>query len=337
MGLAPAARGADAFGQAQTQTFVQKYCASCHAGGEDAEAKLDLEAMAFTPGDGGNFQTWVKVHDRSQAGEMPPKDRKRRPTRAELDAFLAGLASSLSAKERETTVRDGRAIQRRLNRYEYENALRDLFAAPWLQVKEQLPEDGETHRFNKSGAGLDVSHVHLSRYMAAADYAMRQMLSLHLARPATTTKRYYARDESSLTKFWPSIFTPVPDRLTFPVLGTKGQPDVRAKASPVTVGEADPETRELEAVGWTHGNYVTGFGSSWRNFRAPVPGRYRFRLSGYTTWVGPGGRRQKFGGEKDKVGTPKDPEWYRPNAHDVSPGRRYEPITVCAKGGTQNR
>src|SRR5688572_479780 len=105
MGLAPAARGADAFGQAQTQTFVQKYCASCHAGGEDAEAKLDLEAMAFTPGDGGNFQTWVKVHDRLQAGEMPPKDRKRRPTRAELDAFLAGLASSLSAKERETTVR----------------------------------------------------------------------------------------------------------------------------------------------------------------------------------------------------------------------------------------
>jgi mono/diheme cytochrome c family protein len=217
---ATSARGAGEFGQADTQSFVQEHCASCH-GGEDAEAKLDLEALAFAPADASNFQTWVKVHDRLQAGEMPPKDRKRRPSPAELDTFLGGLASSLSAKERESTTRYGRAPRRRLNRYEYENALRDLFAAPWLQVKEQLPEDGETHRFNKSGAGLDVSHVHLSRYMAAADYAMRQMLSLQLARPQTTTKRYYARDESSLTKFWPSVFTPVPDRLTFPVLGMR--------------------------------------------------------------------------------------------------------------------
>ena len=44
-----------------------------------------------------------------------------------------------------------------MNRYEYENTLRDLLGAPWLQVKEMLPEDGLAHRLNKSGEALDVS------------------------------------------------------------------------------------------------------------------------------------------------------------------------------------
>ena len=86
-----------------------------------------------------------------------------------------------------------------LNGYEYENALRDLFNAPWLQIKDQFPEDGEAFRFNKIGDALDVSHVHMARYMSAADYAIRQVLSVQFTQPPTTTRRYYARDQRTLT------------------------------------------------------------------------------------------------------------------------------------------
>jgi hypothetical protein len=316
--------------------FLKSHCQGCHDGADPAGG-LDLAALRFEPGERDNFVTWVKVHDRLRAGEMPPPERKRRPGRREVNAFLGDLAAALTAREQENTARDGRTILRRLNRYEYENAMRDLFGAPWLQLKDQLPEDGEQHRFNKSGAGLDVSYVHLSRYMAAADQVLRQMLGLRVQRPERTVRRYYARDEESLTKFTPSIFTPSPERLTFPVLGTQGQPAVRTRSAPLTVGDADPVVREQEAVGWIHGNYVTGFGSSWRTFRAPTAGRYTLRFSGYTIWVGPNGRNHRFAGEKDKVGTPGEPQWWRPNGDDISPGRRYEPITVYAKGGTQNR
>jgi mono/diheme cytochrome c family protein len=335
LGVPASASPVPTVGSDETAAFVGKYCVSCHDS-EGREAGLDLESLKFSLDDPDNFLTWVKVHDRLRAGEMPPGKRKR-PGRGELDSFLAGLAGALTAREQQSIAAEGRVTQRRLNRYEYENAVRDLLQAPWLQVKEQLPEDGETYRFNKSAAGLDVSHVHMSRYLAAADRALRDVLTVQFLRPETTKTRYHARDENSLTRFRPSIFTPAVDRLTFPLLGTKGQTDVRTGTAPRTVGDADPGTREQEAVGWTHGNYVTGFGSGWRNFRAPVAGRYRLRFSGYTIWVGPGGRVYHFAGERDRVGKAGEPQWFRPNADDVSPGRRYEPITIYAKGGTQNR
>src|SRR5213075_1763845 len=107
----------------------------------------------------------------------------------------------------------GRATRRRMNRYEYENAVRDLLDAPWLQVRDSLPEDGEAFRFNKVGDALDVSHVQMARYMTAADYALRQVMAKSLERPATTTTRYYARESMA-----PRASNQAPERQTFPVL-----------------------------------------------------------------------------------------------------------------------
>ncbi len=238
-------------------------------------------------------------------------------------------------------AREGRSTQRRLNRGEYENALRDLLQAPWLQVKDQLPEDGDAYHFNRVSSALDVSYVHLARYMSAADYALRQAMSVELVRPPTTTKRYWARESFTIRNGGDDGN---PDRMKIPVLGTKAEPDILDGNAAMTVGDADPQTREQEAMAWVQSNYSTGFGSTWGGFRAPVAGRYRLRFSGYTIWVGPGGTRHptlSFIGKTPPGGNPNElavlpPEWYRPNFWDVSPGRRYEPISIYAKGGGGN-
>ncbi len=318
----------------QTAALIESYCAGCH---DDVEKKggLDLTSLKFAPADRANFEHWVRVHDRLQAGEMPPKEKQKRPDATELAAFLKSLAATLTAHERDTAAREGRATQRRLNGYEYENALRDLLRAPWLQVKGQFPEDGEAFRYNKIGDALDVSHVHMARYMTAADYALRQVISVQYEQPKTTTTRFYARDQRTLTsKFTGSIFNSSPDRMTYPVVGLNtAQPDVRWLRAPLS----DPQTRDLEAVGWVSSNYVTGFTYRWDQFRAPVAGRYRIRFSGYTLWVPPGGITMRFKGEDDKVGTPRPPN---PNVGDYDrpqPGRRHEPITVYTRNGIMNR
>ncbi len=302
----------------RTAAFIEAHCANCH---DDVEKKggLDLTALSFAPDEARNFALWVKVHDRVQSGEMPPKE-KRRPPAAEQGAFLAALAQDLTAAERTRLAAEGRATQRRLNRYEYENALRDLLGAPWLAVRDALPEDGEAHRFNKVGEALDVSHVNLGRYLAVAEDALRQVLARELVRPEPTVMRYYARDQRSFAnRMIYSVFNTRPERATFPVLGTEPQPDVRSTKQPITVGEADPATREREAMGVVASSYEP-IELRFEKFKAPVNGRYQVRVSAYAVWVGPG---------KTLPGKPE--RWWIPNFDDVAPGRRPEPIVFYAE------
>jgi hypothetical protein len=317
--------------------FTDQYCASCH---DDVEKKggLDITALTYQPNDPSNFTRWVKIYDRLQAGEMPPKEKKNRPGAAEQTSLLTTLAATLTASEREQVAREGRATQRRLNGYEYENALRDLLSAPWLQVKGQFPDDGEANRYNKIGDALDVSHVHMARYMSAADYALRQAISVQYEHPATTTKRYYARDQRTLTaKFTPNPFNTSLDRMTYPLIGFEPQPEVRASKQPVSVGDKAPAQRDLEAVGWVSSNYVTGFTYRWDGFRAPVAGRYRIRFSAYTMWAPPGGQTTSFSGTADKVGKIRPPNPKMPNYDKATRGRTEEPITVYTRNGVMNR
>jgi hypothetical protein len=319
---------------AEIVEFIDMRCSSCH-NEEDRKGGLDLGALSFDPEDKANFSRWVKVHDRVAAGEMPPKE-KRRPPASELEAFVGGLAATLTTAERAIVARDGRATQRRLNRYEYENALRDLLHVPWVQVKDRLPEDGEAHRFNKIGDALDVSHIQMARYLSAADHAMRQAMSAALERRPVTTTRYYARDEPSLTRnFWPREGGTLSDRLAFPVLDGAAQPDVRAGR----VALSDPATRDREAVGKVASTFSDAGGYSWANFRAPVGGRYRLRFGGYAIWVSGGGIARWF---YDGTGEAKAPEyhqtlWHRPNLEEIWPGRRREPIGVYATTSGQRR
>jgi hypothetical protein len=296
-----------------TRLFVEKYCTECH----DADAKkggLDLTALKFDPVNSTNFSRWVFVHDRARNGQMPPK-KKARPEGAELEAFTKSLSSSLVSVEQTRMAKEGRATRRRLNRYEYENALRDLLHAPWLQVRDSLPEDGEADRFNKIGDALDVSHVQMARYLGAADYALRQAMATQAEPPEPKVQRYYARDQRSFTgPMTFTVFNTAPERATFPVLGFEGQADVRASKAPITVGSTNAELRELEGVGVVASAYEP-IEPKFNQFRAPVAGHYRLRISAYSVWVGPG--------ETNK--------WFIPNLDDISRGRRDEPVTITAE------
>lgn len=146
-----------------TKTFIQRHCADCHDS-TTKEAGLDLTKLPFEPEDKSNLAIWVRVHDRVGSGEMPPKTEPR-PAASELKSFVDSLASILTDFEKELTAREGRSVQRRLNRYEYENVLRDLLDVPWLAVKDKLPPDGEAFHYNKIGEALDMSHIQMARFM----------------------------------------------------------------------------------------------------------------------------------------------------------------------------
>ncbi len=294
-------------------SFLDTHCIECH----DADTKkggLDLTALKFDLADAKNFSAWVKVHDRVQEGEMPPK-KKARPTANATDNFLKSIAEPMIAADKSRATSEGRSTWRRLNRYEYENTLRDLLGAPWLQVKDMLPEDGESHRFNKIGDALDVSHVQMARYLGAADYALRQVVAYQTAKPKAETVRYWAREQRAfIGKIKFSQFNRSPERATFPMLGTMAQVDVLEGKAPITVGAKNPQVRAQEAIGVVASTYEP-LEIKFDQFKAPVAGHYKLRFSAYSFWAG------AAAGEK----------WWRPVREKTFPGRRPEPITIYAE------
>jgi len=311
--------------------FFDQYCGECHY--EDKSGGLDVSELKYEPNSRDNFATWVRLIDRVSAGEMPPKKADKRPTQEEVAAFTRMVASPLTSYEKEATARDGRATQRRMNRYEYENALRDLLNVPWAQVKDKLPADGEAYRFNKSGNALDISFVQMERYLGAADYAMRQAMSAAFERPEPSVRKIYARDAIG-QRYRPAENGTLPDRLMFPVLDSHAQPDVRAGRAP----NSSPETREREAVGKVSSIFSDAGQYGW-GFNAPAAGRYRIRLKGYSVWVSGGGIGRWFyeGQGEEKAPVYWLPVWHRPNADEVWRGRNNEPIGIYAQIPGQTR
>jgi mono/diheme cytochrome c family protein len=280
--------------------FLEAHCFDCH----DAEEKkggLDLTALKFDLGSPREFDAWVAVHDKVSAGEMPPPKKKSQPEAKARGAFTNALAEDLVRFERRLTAEQGRAVQRRLNRYEYEDTLRDLLSVPYLAVKDFLPEDTVAAGFNKVGAALDVSHVQMARYLTAAEFALRTAMAPQVRRPETTTNRFHAWDQG---EFFGSIKLGGPkERRTWPMIGLDLQRDLTEAENP----KRPPNDRDLarknrEAMGVVVSTYEPTeirFG----RFRAPVAGRYRLRFSAYSFWIDP-----KF--------------------TEITRGRRDEPVTI---------
>lgn len=304
-------------------TFLDNHCLSCHDSVEQ-EGDFDMEALSFDLADPEVFERWVKVYDRTDHGEMPPK-KKKRPETHELAGFLEALAEPLVAADRARMEAVGRSTVRRYNRFEYENTLRDVLAAPWLQVADRLPEDGTAHLFNKVGNRLDVSHVQMTKYLETADYALR--VAMNAAAFPSETKKFYAREEPVMQNYlWYRPLQRSATRSAVPLIGLTPDLEILRQQKPVTVGESDPELREQEALGFFSGTYAATTKYDFTRLELPIDGRYRLRIKSYTFMAGPNGAS----GGDDQGLTGGSKAQYRPNRAEIFPGYRSEPMTLYA-------
>ncbi|HEX3988319.1 MAG TPA: DUF1592 domain-containing protein, partial [Verrucomicrobiae bacterium] len=282
--------------------FVSKNCAECH----DADSKkgdLDLTAFKFDLANTTNFSEWVKVHDRVTSGEMPPPKKKERPNAKDLQSFTNDLSTALMAADRAQVAMEGRATERRLNRYEYEETLRDLLSLPCLAVKEFLPEDTESHGFNKIGDALDVSHVQMARYLSAADFALHSAMAPQSARPETHTNRFYTWSEREFTD---KIDQGGPlNRRTFPLVGYELQTNIMAEENRKMESSRNPQRRDAESMAVVVSSYEPTE-IRFSGFHAPIAGRYHLKFHAYSIWMNHGYRT-------------------------VTPGHRSEPVCIYAE------
>lgn len=172
---------------ADLATFLKTHCFECH----DSNAKqggLDLSTLKFDLSNTDNFARWVKIHDRIESGEMPPKKQPRPPV-AEATAVTKWLKESLIKAEQAQLAGEVRTGVRRLTRAEYENTIRDLFDMPGIALQGNLPGDGSAHGFDKNSDALDISHVNMSKYVEAADHVLDLAIATQPKAPTVQTRR----------------------------------------------------------------------------------------------------------------------------------------------------
>ena len=148
--------------------FLDRYCVACHnpslKSGDLNLVHPDLSKLATEP------ELWEKVVRKLRTGVMPPPNVPQ-PAGADRLAILKSLESSLDAASA-AKVNPGRTeTLRRLNRTEYQNAIRDLLALD-IDAASLLPADESGHGFDNVNVG-DLSPTLLNRYISAAQKISR--------------------------------------------------------------------------------------------------------------------------------------------------------------------
>ena len=164
---APPASARSSADSANLQPVINKYCVGCHNQRTTTSAtvsgvlldRADLSRVADDPA------MWEKVIRKLRAGAMPPAGLPR-PDAATRDALVSFLETTLDRRA-VAQPNPGRHLPHRLNRAEYENAIRDLLALD-VDASTLLPPDDSVDGFDNNADVLGVSPSLLERYLSAA-------------------------------------------------------------------------------------------------------------------------------------------------------------------------
>src|SRR4051794_7077642 len=143
--------------------FVARYCVTCH------NQRLKTGGLSLSEADpakpGAQSEVWEKVVRKLRTGAMPPPNVPQ-PSNADRLAALTFLETSLDAASAAKPNPGRTDTLRRLNRTEYQNAIRDLLALD-IDAASLLPADESGHGFDNVNVS-DLSATLLDRYISAA-------------------------------------------------------------------------------------------------------------------------------------------------------------------------
>ena len=171
---------------ASPRAVLDRYCVACH----DDRLRTGGISLAATAVDAAepsrDAGVWERVIAKLRTGAMPPPGRPR-PDAAVYDALASRLEADLDRSAAANPDPGRTSTVHRLNRTEYRNAVRDLFALD-LDTAPLLPGDETSDTgFDNNADVLSVSTAQLERYLSAARTVTRLAVGLPPAGPAFET------------------------------------------------------------------------------------------------------------------------------------------------------
>lgn len=152
---------------------IDLYCIDCH-GNDTMEGSVNLEELNYTIStDLKTAETWQKVLNALNSGEMPPKDEIQLESEEKI-GFLEDLSVQLVTARDVLSDSGGIITLRRLNRREYQYTLEEILGV--APDTSNLPDDQAGAEFDTSGASLFFSSDQLEQYLNTARATLRLAL-----------------------------------------------------------------------------------------------------------------------------------------------------------------
>ncbi len=168
--------------------LIQRYCLTCHTQRmvERGTVPVELESadLENVPA---QAEIWERVIRKVRTGTMPPLGRPR-PDAAAADRLAAWLETEID-RAAAASPNPGRTVPlHRLNRTEYQNAVRDLLDLD-VDAAALVPADDQSYGFDNIAGVLKVSPTLLERYMNAARFISRLAVGASPMAPTGETFR----------------------------------------------------------------------------------------------------------------------------------------------------
>jgi mono/diheme cytochrome c family protein len=152
----------------EEHALLNRYCAGCH---NEKSKQGNFVLTTLDSADvGPDAERWELVVRKLRARSMPPAGRPR-PSEAAYDELIGHLETSLDRVAAANPDPGRTDTFRRLNRTEYQNAIRDLLDLE-VDVETMLPGDDSSHGFDNISVG-GLSPMLLERYLSAAQKISR--------------------------------------------------------------------------------------------------------------------------------------------------------------------
>ncbi|MCG6155565.1 DUF1592 domain-containing protein [Rubinisphaera margarita] len=263
------------------QKFLNTHCLDCHQG-DSAEASFTLDDLLDTGVDRSTLLEWRQIHQRVERHEMPPAEMEQ-PVPAERTLFVEALRQELTSLEQALYAQEGRSALRRLNRYEYQSTLREILAMPHLNVLEILPPDGSANGFDKSAEALDISHVHVVKWMEAADFALQQAIAPTPVKPEPKLIRAEVLGVDETRKTCQGFYSMLRQGRAIPMNGMQPDETLEINLGDFAAqdsGDVVDQEPKLDGLA-VFINGESNLGMTIRPFRVELPGYYTLRVHGY--------------------------------------------------------
>ena len=164
--LAPLAMSQDDGYASRVQPLVKQYCVGCH-NSKAKVAGIALDGYTNVTSDSG---AWEKVLRKIRTGEMPPA---RLPQLKPVDReFVLKYLETELDRNAAAHPDPGRVAIHRLNKAEYNNAVRDVLGVDFTPA-DDFPPDDAGYGFDNIADVLSLPPVLMEKYMSAANKVSR--------------------------------------------------------------------------------------------------------------------------------------------------------------------